>query len=98
MRIVGKLPHGGTNLEILNRLSSSSALCRVMTVPKTCASFGRSALSAIQEAVYLCGTRTSCDHLLDARWPKALCPQNLTVRVCRVLNMNFGEFPFHALR
>src|SRR5215213_10092972 len=69
-----------------------------MTVPKTCASFGRSALSAIQETVYLCGTQTSCDHLLDARWPKALYPQYLTVRVCRLLNMNFGESTFLRTR
>jgi hypothetical protein len=89
----------GTNLKLLNRLSWSSALCWVMIVPGTCGSSGRSALNIIQGAVNLCGSQTSCDHLLDTEGPKALYPRYLTVRVCRLLNMTFGEFTFfQALR
>jgi hypothetical protein len=40
----------------------------------------------------------SCDPLLEAQGPKALYPQYLAVRVCRLLNMNFGESAFYALR
>src|SRR5215212_9118764 len=40
----------------------------------------------------------SCDPLLEAQGPKALYPQYLTVRVCRLMNMNFGESTFLRTR
>jgi len=53
----------------------------------------------LSRELYICGSSTSCDHLLDTEGPKALYPRYLTVRVCKLLNMNFGEFTFfQALR
>jgi hypothetical protein len=66
-------------------------------VPEMCASGGLSAPNAIQGAVYLCGTQTSCGHLFDTRGSKADYTRGLTIRLCRSLNMNFGEYPFHAV-
>src|SRR5215208_567389 len=60
-------------------------------VPEMCASSGRTAPNAIQEAAEICGFLTACDHLLDAQGPKALYPQYQTVHGCRLLNMNFYE-------
>src|SRR5919107_1184907 len=69
-----------------------------MTAPGTCASSERTVPDAIQGTVYLCGIQISCDRSLDTYRPRASYLRCLSTRVCRFLNRNFGEGPFHALR
>jgi hypothetical protein len=70
----------------------------IMMVPEMCASGVLCAPNAIQRAVYLCVTQTSCDHLFDTWGSNVDYTRGLTVRLCRFLNVNFGKFPFYELR